>query len=65
MEIYNMTTKTSPKISLLSLAVLIEKRAEWEAYEPVNTAAYMIKQEKLAAYNQAIAKCPKAHPDNT
>ncbi|NHA36581.1 hypothetical protein CD118_03510 [Staphylococcus coagulans] len=65
MEIYNMTTKTSPKISLLSLAVLIEKRAEWEAYEPVNTAAYMIKQEKLAAYNQAIAKCQKAHPDNT
>ena len=31
-----MTTKISPEISLLSLAVLIEKRAEWEAYEPVS-----------------------------
>lgn len=48
-------------ISQWPLDVLIEKRAEWQAYEPINVAAAMMKKERLAMYHRAIAQSSLHH----
>ncbi len=38
------------------LKQLISKKEEWQTYEPINTAAEMMKDQKLQEYERAIQR---------
>lgn len=38
------------------LKQLINKKEEWQTYEPINTAAEMMKDQKLREYERAIQR---------